>query len=337
MEPPSSNASALAFIHESLDTPITREEITKAICEELLTVQDVCRFMVTCFASHDIYLGHGTDSYWAEALEIIESVMHLQPPCDDSTLGSRLTARERALIARIVVERVFSRIPTPYLTQRAFFCGHEFYVDERVIIPRSPIAELIDDGFAPYFDRTPDRVLDLCTGSGCIAIATALQFDGDIEVDAVDISDEALEVARINIEAYGLEHCVTPIKSDLFDALPKGDRYDLIVTNPPYVAPDEFSGLPAEYGREPELAFVSGHDGLDIASRILTDAKDWLQEDGILVMEVGNSEEHLSDAFPGVRFHFIDLKKGGTGVFIFSHDQLVAYHDIFSKALGERQ
>ena len=327
----------IVSIYKLLDDPPTSREMEAAIIEELSTVQDVGRHLVSCFAGHEIYVGHGTDNYWDEALEIVQAVMHLQPPCDDSTLTSRLTREERTLIAKIARMRIIERIPTPYLTHRAFFCGREFYVDSRVIVPRSPIAELIENGFDPFLDREPQRILDMCTGSGCIAVAMALHFDGDAYVDAVDIDDEALEVAAINIRGYGLEDVVTPIKSDLFNALPKGDKYDLIVANPPYVDKDDLENMPEEYRCEPDRALGSGNDGLDCARRILSDAAAFLNDDGILVMEVGNSEEHLVDAFPSVPFHFVDLKKGGSGVFVLSKEQLEAYHDVFAKSVAEAQ
>ncbi len=327
----------IVSIYKLLDDPPTSREMEAAIIEELSTVQDVVRYLVSCFAGHEIYVGHGTDNYWDEALEIVQAVMHLQPPCDDSTLTSRLTREERTLIAKIARMRIIERIPTPYLTHRAFFCGREFYVDSRVIVPRSPIAELIENGFDPFLDREPQRILDMCTGSGCIAVAMALHFDGDTYVDAVEIDDEALEVAAINIRGYGLEDVVTPIKSDLFNALPKGDKYDLIVANPPYVDKDDLENMPEEYRCEPDRALGSGNDGLDCARRILSDAAAFLNDDGILVMEVGNSEEHLVDAFPSVPFHFVDLKKGGSGVFVLSKEQLEAYHDVFAKSVAEAQ
>ena len=284
------NNAEISNIHAMLDELPNAEQIQDSIVNELLTVQDVVRYLVSCFSSHSIFVGHGTDNYWDEALEIVQAVMHLQPPCDDSTLNSKLTKSERVIIAKIAVQRILERIPTPYLTHRAFFCGKEFYVDDRVIIPRSPIAELIENGFDPYLERSPERVLDMCTGSACIAIAIALHFDGDVEVDAVDISDE--------------------------------DSYDLAT-------------MPEEFNREPDLALGSGDDGLDCAKRILADAADFLNDDGILIMEVGNSEEHLVDLFPTVPFHFVDLKRGGTGVFILSKEQLKTYHDVFAKAAAE--
>ena len=321
---------AYASLYAELDTPPTAAEMQRAFQEELFTVQDAVRYAVSCFAAYQIYVGHGTDNYWDEALEIVQAVMHLQPPCDESTLTSRLTLKERELIARIIALRIEKRVPTPYLTHRAFFCGRQFYVDSRVIVPRSPIAELIENGFAPYVDRAPDRILDMCTGSGCIAIAMALEFE-DAEVDAVDISADALDVAQINIQSYGLEQRVFPIKSDLFSALPEGDKYDLIVANPPYVDEYDLSVMPEEYHAEPALALGSGRDGLDCARRILAKAADFLTEDGILIMEVGNSEENLVDAFPQVPFHFVDLKKGGCGVFLLTADQLKVFAPLFGE------
>lgn len=317
-----------ASLYDELDMPPAADEIKSALIEELKTVQDAVRYIVSCFAAYQIYVGHGTDSYWDEAIELVQAVMHLQPPCDDSTLASLLTRKERSLIAKLVVHRIFDRVPTPYLTHRAFFCGREFYVDKRVIVPRSPLAELIEKGFDPYIDRSPERVLDMCTGSGCIAIAIALQFE-DAQVDAVDISPDALDVAQINIQSYNLENRVFPIKSDLFDELPEGDKYDLIVANPPYVDEYDLESMPEEYHAEPAIALGSGPDGLNHARRILAKAGNFLTEDGILIMEVGNSEENLVDAFPQVPFHFVDLKKGGCGVFVLTYDQLQAYKDVF--------
>ena len=314
--------SIIAPIDEEFYHLPSNEDVINTMVEELYTVQDVVRYLVSLFSMHGVYVGHGTDNYWDEALELVQAVMFLQPPCDDSTLTSRLTKRERELIAKMAIARTKYRIPTPYLTHRAFFAGHQFYVDRRVIIPRSPIAELIENEFRPYLSKRPERVLDMCTGSGCIAIAIALQFEGECEVDAVDISAEALEVAARNIEGYELEDLVTPIQSDLFDNLPQGDKYDLIVANPPYVNAYDLSSMPDEYHREPELALGSGDDGLDCVRRILLKARDFLTDDGILIVEVGNTEENLIETYPNVPFHFIDLKRGGSGIFLLSADQL---------------
>lgn len=322
----------IAEIYSALDAIPSCEEIKDALENQMSTVQDAVRYLVSVFAAYRVYSGHGSENYWDEALEIVQAVMRLTPPCDDSTLSSRLTRQERSLIARIACLRTLERIPTPYLTHRAFFCDHEFYVDSRVIVPRSPIAEMIESGFSPYLDREPQRVLDMCTGSGCIAVSVALQFGGEAEVDAVDIDQDALDVCAINIGAYDLEDIVTPIRSDLFDALPRGDKYDLIIANPPYVDREDLDSMPPEFEKEPDIALGSGIDGLDCAKRILAAAPDFLDEDGILVMEVGNSEQNLVDAFPQVPFHFVDLSKGGRGVFVLSREQLGAYREVFARA-----
>lgn len=306
-------------------------EVEAALCNELFTVQDVVRYLVSLFAQYGVYVGHGTSNYWEEALEMVQAVMSLQPPCDDSILNSRLTRSERELIAKMAIARAKYRIPTPYLTHRAFFAGHQFYIDRRVIIPRSPIAELIEEEFRPFLTRAPERVLDMCTGSGCIAIAIALQFEGECEVDAVDISLDALDVASHNIEAYNLEQVVFPMQSDLFDNLPEGDRYDLIVANPPYVNAEDLAEMPEEYHREPAIALGSGADGLDCVRRILAQARDHLTDDGILIVEVGNTEENLVETYPNVPFHFIELKRGGSGVFLLTADQLEGWASVFAE------
>lgn len=313
---------SIAAIDEEFYRFPSDEEVITTMVEELSTVQDVVRYLVSLFSMHGVYVGHGTDNYWDEALEMVQAVMFLQPPCDDSTLTSRLTKRERSLIAKMAIARTKYRIPTPYLTHRAFFAGHQFYVDRRVIIPRSPIAELIESEFHPYLNKRPERVLDMCTGSGCIAIAIALQFEGECEVDAVDISLDALEVTAQNIEAYELESIVTPIQSDLFSNLPPGDKYDIIVANPPYVNAEDLDTMPDEYHREPEIALGSGHDGLDCVRQILLHAREFLTDEGVLIVEVGNTEENLIETYPNVPFHFIDFKRGGSGVFLLTAEQL---------------
>ena len=326
---------AISVIDAELYESPSDAEIYATIIDELVTVQDVVRYLVTIFSLSEVYVGHGTTNYWDEALELVQAVMCLQPPCDDSTLTSRLTRRERALIAKMAIARTTFRIPTPYLTHRAFFAGHQFYVDRRVIIPRSPIAELIENEFRPYLTRRPERVLDMCTGSGCIAIAIALQFDGECEVDAVDISDDALEIANMNIQNYDLEQVVTPIKSDLFDNLLPDDKYDLIVANPPYVNAEDLEAMPDEYQREPALALGSGADGLDCVRRILAQARSFLTDEGVLIVEVGNTEENLIETYPNVPFHFIELKRGGSGVFLLTADQLELCAPYFEEQLKQ--
>ena len=214
-----------------------------------------------------------------------------------------------------------------YLTNSAWFCGHEFYVDERTIIPRSPISALIQDHFEDLISQEPSHILDLCTGSGCIAIACAYAFP-NAEVDAVDLSVDALNVAEINISRHQLEHRVFPIQSNLFENI-LGQKYDLIVTNPPYVDEEDLADMPEEFHFEPELALGSGHDGLNITKQILKQAPDYLTENGVLVCEVGNSMVSLIEQYPDIPFEWVELKNGGLGVFAIQRKDLVKYHDLF--------
>lgn len=308
------------------------DEIEAEIVSELVTVNDVIRYATSYLIENGVFLGHGTDSYWDEANYIVMCMINLDPPGDPDTLNARLTDREKRNIARALSIRVKERVPAAYLTHRAWFCGIEFYVDERVIIPRSPIGELIRNNFAPYLSKTPERILDMCTGSGCIALACANQFQ-DAIVDAVDISQDALEVCEINIERYACEDRVYPIKSDLFTALPETDEenvgYDLIVCNPPYVDALDLEDMPEEFSVEPRLALAAGEDGLDLAKRILAEAPYYLATDGVLVMEVGNSMLALEEEFPEVQFNWVEFKNGGDGVFVMTYDELVEYAKYF--------
>lgn len=241
---------------------------------------------------------------------------------------ARLTSSEKHRIVERVIRRVNERIPVAYLTNRAWFCGHEFYVDERVLVPRSPIGELINNKFAGLISKQPQHILDMCTGSGCIAIACAYAFP-EAEVDAVDISPDALAVAEQNIEEHGLIHNVIPIRSDLFRDLPKV-QYDLIVTNPPYVDAEDMSDLPNEYRHEPELGLASGTDGLKLTRRILGNAADYLADDGVLICEVGNSMVHLMEQYPDVPFTWLEFDNGGDGVFMLTKEQLIAAREHFA-------
>lgn len=245
----------------------------------------------------------------------------------ESLYQSRLSRVEKARIIDLVEQRLGLRKPVAYLTRSAWFCGLEFYVDERVIVPRSPIGELITQGFTGLLRAEPKRILDLCTGSGCIAIACAERFP-NAEIDAVDLSVDALNVAEINIERHQQLHRVFPLQSDLFAQLP-GERYDLIVTNPPYVDEEDLADMPEEFLHEPELALGSGVDGLDITKRILAQAADYLSDNGVLVCEVGNSMVHLIEQFPQVPFNWIEFKRGGLGVFSLTREQLLAHQALF--------
>lgn len=296
---------------------------------ELATVNDMMRWAVSHFNGAGLFYGHGTDNAWDEAVQLVLPTIHLPPYISEEIRTARLTRSERQLIAELVSRRVVERIPAPYLTNKAWFCGLEFYVDERVIVPRSPIAELIGNRFAPWLQHEPQRIMDLCTGSGCIAIALAQAFP-EAEVDAIDISGDALDVTQINIEMYGLEQQVIPLSSDLFNHLPAGDKYDLIVSNPPYVDADDMFDLPDEFRHEPELALAAGEDGLILAKRILASAGDFLNEEGVLVVEVGNSYVELQAQYPDVPFTWVEFAQGGLGVFVMTKAQLDACRDQFA-------
>lgn len=288
---------------------------------ELHTIQDMLRWAVSRFAAANIWYGHGTDNPWDEAVQLVLPTLYLPLDIPEEMRNARLTSSERHRIVERVIRRVNERIPVAYLTNKAWFCGHEFYVDERVLVPRSPIGELINSRFAGLLNDSPRHILDMCTGSACIAIACAWAFP-EAEVDAVDLSLDALAVAEQNIEEHGLIHQVTPIRSDLFRDLPKV-QYDLIVTNPPYVDADDMDDLPSEYRHEPELGLAAGSDGLKLVRRILACAPDYLQEEGVLICEVGNSMVHMIEQYPGVLFTWLEFDNGGDGVFMLTRQQIV--------------
>ncbi len=296
---------------------------------ELRTVGDMLRWAVSRFNDANIYYGHGTDNAWDEAIALVFHALHLPQEIGQQVIHSNLTSSEKHKIVELIIRRVQERLPVPYLTHEARFAGLSFYVDERVLVPRSPIAEMIAERFSPWlYNKSVNRVLDLCTGSGCIAIACAYEFE-DAEVDALDISTDALDVAQINIESLGVMDRVFAMESDLFAAIPKGPQYDLIVTNPPYVDAEDIDDMPQEYHHEPELGLASGHDGLDLTKRILANAADYLTPSGILVVEVGNSMVHLAEQFPQVPFSWAEFQHGGDGVFVLTYDQLQAHRDVF--------
>ncbi|TCN84661.1 50S ribosomal protein L3 N(5)-glutamine methyltransferase [Shewanella fodinae] len=297
---------------------------------ELRTVGDMLRWAVSRFNDAGIYYGHGTDNAWDEAISLVFHALHLPDDIGQQVIHANLTSSEKHKIVELIIRRVRERVPVPYLTHRATFAGLDFYVDERVLVPRSPIAEMIENRFSPWLYNKPvNRVLDLCTGSGCIAVACAYAFE-DAEVDALDISNEALEVAQINIETLGVMDRVYPMQSDLFSAIPKGPQYDLIVSNPPYVDAVDLANMPEEYRHEPKLGLASGNDGLDITRRILANAVDYLTETGLLVVEVGNSMIHLIEQFPDVPFTWVTLERGGDGVFVLTRDQLLEQQQAFA-------
>ena len=275
------------------------------------------------FAAARLDYGHGTDNPVDEAAWLVYAVAGIDHATDPATAYA-LTVEPRALaeIQRLVEARVTQRIPLAYLLHEAWFAGRRFYVDERVLVPRSPFAELIEDRFVPWLPREPERILDLGTGSGCIAIALAEVFP-DARVDAVDISTDALAVAAVNVARYELAERLTLVESDLFAGLEPG-RYDLIVSNPPYVDRDDMQSLTAEFRQEPPLGLAAGDDGLSCVDRILKDASRFLADDGILVCEVGNSQPALEAKYPHAPFVWLEFEHGGQGVFLIDRGGLEA-------------
>ena len=288
---------------------------------ELHTIQDMLRWTVSRLNAAGVYYGHGTDNPWDEAVQLVLPSVFLPLDIPEDMHTARLTSSERHRIVERVIRRVNERIPVAYLTNKAWFCDMEFYVDERVLVPRSPIGELISHRFSGILHDKPEHILDMCTGSGCIAIACAYAFP-ETEVDAVDISADALAVAERNIDTHGVANWVTPIRSDLFRELPPL-QYDLIVTNPPYVDEEDMSDLPQEYRHEPVLGLASGSDGLKLTRRILACAPDYLTDDGVLICEVGNSMVHLMDQYPEIPFTWLEFENGGDGVFMLTKQQLL--------------
>nr|WP_298414751.1 50S ribosomal protein L3 N(5)-glutamine methyltransferase [uncultured Halomonas sp.] len=296
----------------------------KQLAAELITLRDYLRWATSEFHISRIHFGHGTESAWDEAVALVLGGLHLPWDVDPSVLDARLLESERKRLVELVRRRIETRRPLAYLLGEAFFAGYPFQVDERVLIPRSPIAELIEHGFAAWFsDQPPDRVLDVGAGSGCIGIATALYLP-TAEVDLVDISAEALEVAKANITLYDVGLRVRAVLSDLFEGV-AGQRYDLIVANPPYVNARDLATMPAEFCHEPPLALGSGKDGLNVVRRLLREARAHLQDDGVLIVEVGNSDRELEAAFPEVPFLWLEFERGGHGVFALTADELDEY------------
>ncbi len=288
--------------------------------EELFTIRDFLRWAASEFIAAKLFYGHGTDNPWDEAEQLVLHAVHLAPPLGDEWLDARLMRSERERVVANVQRRIEERIPAAYITGQAWFAGLPYVVDERVLVPRSPIAELIEKRFAPWLINEPQHILDLCTGSGCIGIACAHAFP-DAYVQLSDISYDALAVAEENIQQHGMTERVFALQSDLFESL-IGQRFDLIVSNPPYVDAEDMASLPDEFHAEPELGLSSGDDGLDFTRRLLQEAADFLTEDGLLVVEVGNSWPALETAYPALPFTWVEFERGGHGVFVLTAQDL---------------
>jgi len=288
--------------------------LTPNINDELFTIRDFIRWGVSEFNAAKLYFGHGTDNAWDEAEQLVLHAINLTPPLSDEWLSSRLTSGERERVLNNLQRRIDERIPAAYITGQAWFAGLPFTVDDRVLVPRSPIGELIQKRFDPWLVNEPAQILDLCTGSGCIGIACAYAFPNS-EVQLSDISFDALAVAEENIQQHNLEDRVFAMQSDLFANL-VGQKFDLIVSNPPYVDADDLASMPPEYHAEPAIGLGSGYDGLDFTRRLLNEACDYLTEDGVLIVEVGNSWLALEEAYPNTPFTWIEFERGGHGVFM---------------------
>ncbi|WWO99737.1 MAG: 50S ribosomal protein L3 N(5)-glutamine methyltransferase [Candidatus Dasytiphilus stammeri] len=292
------------------------------VMSQLQSIQDILDWTVSVFSKNEIFYGHGTDNPWDEAIRLVLPTLWLPLNLPRNLYLAKLTHLQRQRIINRVMRRVKERIPVAYLTNKAWFCNYEFYVDERVLIPRSPISELIEKKIILLLlPKKPKYILDICTGSGCIAIACSYFFP-DAIIHAADISEDALTVAEHNIAFHHLNNFITPLCSDLFNDISK--KYDLIISNPPYVGETKINYLPPEYGFEPQLGLMAGMEGLEIIHRILLQASDYLNDNGILICEVGYHQQTLIEQYPDIPFIWLEFERGGYGVFMLKKKELMA-------------
>ncbi len=289
---------------------------------ELSSIRDWLRYTVSQFESSDIFFGHGTSNAYDEAVWLIFGFLHLPHDTIENFLDASLTGKEKKDLLFLIEKRIKEKIPTAYLLNEAWLRDYKFYVDERVIVPRSLIAESLSENLYPWIDD-PEKIfsaLDLCSGSGCLGIMMAHSFQNAI-IDLVDLSEKALQVAEININHYGLNDRTELIQSDLFDAL-QDKKYDLIISNPPYVNQASVDSFPMEFLKEPSMALGSGEEGLDHTIRIINEAKRYLNDDGILIVEIGHNKEVLLNKFPTLKFQWLDVSLGNDFVFMLQKSQL---------------
>jgi ribosomal protein L3 glutamine methyltransferase len=292
------------------------------ILNELSSIRDWLRYAVSQFEDSDVFFGHGTSNAYDEAVWLIFGFLHLPHDTIENFLDAHLTSKEKKDLSFLIEKRINDKIPTAYLLNEAWLRDYKFYVDERVIVPRSLIAESLSENLYPWIDD-PEKIysaLDLCTGSGCLGIMMAHSFQNAM-IDLVDLSEKALQVAEINVNHYGLHDRIELMHSDLFNAL-KGKKYDLIISNPPYVNQTSVDSFPMEFLKEPSMALGSGEDGLDHTIRIIHEAKQYLNDDGILIVEIGHNKEVLLNKFPKLQFQWLDVSLGNDFVFVLQKSQL---------------
>ena len=303
--------------------------------DNLRTVRDLVRWGMTTLNKSGVWVGHGAADALEESSHLVQRALALPHDLPGHFMDAAVTDEEKAEILGLFRRRVEERIPSAYITRSAWFGGLEFYVDERVLVPRSPIAELIAHQFEPWLHaESVTHILDLCTGSGCIGIACAMAFP-DADIDISDVSADALAVARKNVDRFELEDQVTVWQSNLFGDLPRR-TYDLVVSNPPYVDRSELEAMPREFHHEPVLGLAAGEDGLDVVLPLLAQAAEWLTPDGVLVVEVGASAGALEALLPDVPFIWVDFEHGGDGVFILRRQDLLAHAEDLRRVAADR-
>lgn len=291
--------------------------------ESLETINDWIRFGISQSYAHNLYYGHGSDNPTDEMIALVLRTLEMPLDVDSLLLTSRLLPMEKEVLFERLCERIDQRIPVSYILKEALFCSTLFYIDKRVLIPRSPVAELIEEQFSPWIE--PEKITtfcDLCTGSGCIGLAASMHLPNLEKTTLVDLSEDALDVARMNVERFALEEYTQVVQSDLFDNITPENQFDIIVSNPPYVPTESMLTLPDEYLHEPAFALDGGDDGLLLVDRILLDAPRYLSKNGLLIVEVGEAQPYLEEKYPQIPFTWLQFLSGATGVFLLTAQEL---------------